>query len=120
MVSRFGTEEKQVLSEEQFCQVIDAIINGKYSWACLLVLKFCGYNPLHYIPYRTYNRLMKEHGLVKSRGNQKHSRHSMPSIAVENLPHEESLGIQSDRVRGGIGARSSQLDLYFCCNTDLK
>ncbi|MFO5476534.1 MAG: HetP family heterocyst commitment protein, partial [Dolichospermum sp.] len=32
----------------------------KYSWACVLMLRFVGYNPMHYIPYRTYNRILKE------------------------------------------------------------
>lgn len=49
----------KVMTNDQFNQVVDAIISGKYSWACLLILRFAGYNPLHYIPYRTYNRLMK-------------------------------------------------------------
>ncbi len=48
------------MTPEQFNQVVEAILSGKYSWACVLILRFAGYNPLHYIPYRTYNRLMKE------------------------------------------------------------
>ncbi|MFB2645900.1 HetP family heterocyst commitment protein [Raphidiopsis sp. BLCC-F218] len=48
------------INPEQFDQVIEAILAGKYSWACVLMLRFVGYNPLHYIPYRTYNRLIKE------------------------------------------------------------
>lgn len=51
----------KVMSEEQFEQILDAILSGKYSWACVLILRFAGYNPLHYIPYRTYNRLTKDH-----------------------------------------------------------
>ena len=49
----------RVMTAEQFGQIIEAIISGKYSWACVLILRFAGYNPLHYIPYRTYNRLTK-------------------------------------------------------------
>ena len=48
------------INPEQFDQLIEAILAGKYSWACVLMLRFVGYNPLHYIPYRTYNRLLKE------------------------------------------------------------
>ncbi len=51
----------KIMTLEQFEQVVEAILAGKYSWACLLILRFGGYNPLHYIPYRTYNRLIKEH-----------------------------------------------------------
>ncbi|CAD5959914.1 hypothetical protein PCC9214_03118 [Planktothrix tepida] len=50
----------KTLSEEQFEQILEAILSGKYSWACVLILRFAGYNPLHYIPYRTYNRLTKD------------------------------------------------------------
>ncbi len=50
----------KAMSSEQFNQIVEAILAGKYSWACVLLLRFAGYNPLHYIPYRTYNRLQKE------------------------------------------------------------
>lgn len=62
MYREFNSANSQldkVMTNEQFNQIVDAIISGKYSWACLLILRFAGYNPLHYIPYRTYNRLMK-------------------------------------------------------------
>jgi hypothetical protein len=48
------------ITPEQFNQVIAAIAEGRYSWACVLILRFIGYNPLHYIPQRTYSRLIKE------------------------------------------------------------
>jgi len=48
------------MNPEQFNQIVDAILEGKYSWACVLILRSAGYNPLQYIPYRTYNRLLKE------------------------------------------------------------
>ncbi|NET30947.1 MAG: HetP family heterocyst commitment protein [Cyanothece sp. SIO1E1] len=48
-----------LVNSEQLNQIIEAIIAGKYSRACALLLKFVGYNPLHYIPYRTYSRAMK-------------------------------------------------------------
>ncbi|NJM47893.1 MAG: HetP family heterocyst commitment protein [Alkalinema sp. RU_4_3] len=50
----------RAMAPEQFEQVIEAILAGKYSWACVLILRFAGYNPLHYIPYRTYNRIIKD------------------------------------------------------------
>ncbi len=68
-----NTKLNQTMTNEQFDQVVSAILDGKYSWACLLILRFTGYNPLHYIPYRTYNRLMKgncQYG--KSSREQKH------------------------------------------------
>jgi hypothetical protein len=50
----------RTMPQAQFEQVIEAILEGKYSWACVLILQFSGYNPLHYIPYRTYNRICKD------------------------------------------------------------
>ena len=50
----------KAMSPDQFDQVVRAILEGKYSWACVLILKFAGYNPAHYIPYRTYKRLIKK------------------------------------------------------------
>lgn len=57
----------KAMTTEQFTQVVDAILEGKYSWACVLILRFAGYNPLHYIPYRTHNRLIKENELARKR-----------------------------------------------------
>jgi hypothetical protein len=54
---------KRAMSVEQFEQVVTAIIDGKYSWACVLILRYAGYNPAHYLPYRTYKRLIKENRL---------------------------------------------------------
>lgn len=48
------------IKPEQLNQILEAILDGKYSWACVLLLRCVDYNPLHYIPYRTYNRLLKE------------------------------------------------------------
>lgn len=59
----FNTERlKASMGEDEFTLIIDAILSGKYSWACVLILKNAGYEPGHYIPYRTLNRLIKENG----------------------------------------------------------
>jgi hypothetical protein len=50
----------EVTSSKNFDEIISAIISGKYSWACFLMLRWANYNPIQYIPYRTYNRLIKE------------------------------------------------------------
>jgi hypothetical protein len=55
--SRFN----KTISPDQLNEIIEAILAGKYSWACVLLLRATGYDPMHYIPYRTYNRLLKEH-----------------------------------------------------------
>lgn len=49
-----------VITPEQFNNIIAAITDGRYSWACVLILRCIDYNPIHYIPQRTYSRLMKE------------------------------------------------------------
>ncbi|MDV3349484.1 hypothetical protein D0962_16180 [Leptolyngbyaceae cyanobacterium CCMR0082] len=47
------------MNKAEFDEVIEAILDGKYSWACVLFLYGEGHNPLQYMPYRTYHRLMK-------------------------------------------------------------
>ena len=48
------------MNPERFDLIVAAILDGKYSLACILMLRFQGYEPRDYIPYGTYNRLMKE------------------------------------------------------------
>jgi hypothetical protein len=48
-------------------QIITAILEGKYSWACVLMLRLTGHNPSEYMPYRTYARLMKNDIKSKNR-----------------------------------------------------
>ena len=59
MSHKFSSHEDKVMNPAQFEQVMAAIVEGKYSWACVLVLRFAGYNPAHFIPYRTYKRLIR-------------------------------------------------------------
>ena len=91
------------MSEEQFDRIVEAIATGKYSWACLLILRFAGYNPLHYIPYRTYNRLMKTHqerertpaiaGIA--------DRQPKKSVKIQDLTYLEEIDRQSKQIVGG-------------------
>lgn len=48
------------MNKKQVEEVIEAILARKYSWACVLILRFHGYDPVDYIPYRTYIRLLKD------------------------------------------------------------
>jgi hypothetical protein len=50
----------QLMNDEVLTRVVAAIAAGKYSWACVLILQMLDYNPALYIPYRTYQRLIKE------------------------------------------------------------
>lgn len=81
-----NTKLEKAMSTEQFTQIVDAILAGKYSWACVLLLRFSGYNPLHYIPYRTYNRLLKENCQVGKRDKQQ-----TPSVGTINQPSESKI-----------------------------
>ena len=62
--SDYNSSVNKKIKTEQIEQIIKAIISGKYSWACVLVLQFAGYNPMNYIPYRTYIRLVKNNCLL--------------------------------------------------------
>jgi hypothetical protein len=88
--SNLSSRLDKAMSPDQFNQVVEAILEGKYSWACLLILQFAGYNPLHYIPYRTYNRLMKENNPRKQTNKQ-------PNRQTEQAAHcssDADLSIQ--------------------------
>ncbi len=101
---------------EKLDQIIDAIVDGKYSWACVLLLRSNGLNPLHYIPYRTYNRLLKENIQVRKQSvlqsdksaqyvlncgvSQLRKQNAQRVAVIDDLPHLETA-FQS-RVRGGM------------------
>jgi hypothetical protein len=100
---------------EKLDQIIDAIVDGKYSWACVLLLRSNGFNPLHYIPYRTYNRLLKENALVKTQSVRQSEKMTQAILSssvahlrqkqqqriavIDDLPHMETAS--QSRVRGG-------------------
>ena len=89
----------RAMTPDQFAQVVEAILDGKYSWACVLILKFAGYNPLHYIPYRTYNRLMKDNGPKRSQSLKPSA--SRPEVSIRDLNHIKVADSESPRVVGG-------------------
>ncbi|MEL6929243.1 MAG: HetP family heterocyst commitment protein [Cyanobacteria bacterium J06600_6] len=103
----------KVMTNEQFNQVVDAILSGKYSWACLLILRFSGYNPLHYIPYRTYNRLMKTNSssekqpvdmTAKLKGSKAKADQEKNSRQLQDLYYLEDADHQSAEIKGGTKA----------------
>jgi hypothetical protein len=59
----YNSQNVKKINNEQVDQIIKSIIAGKYSWACVLLLRYSGYNPIDYIPYRTYIRLLKNNCL---------------------------------------------------------
>ena len=104
--NRATLQSGRIMTPEQMDQVIEAIIDGKYSWACVVMLHSIGYNPIDYIPYRTYARIIKENRLSDRRVN------SNLSFAnrIKDLNCLEPLEQEGDRpqihqVRGGSGGQ---------------
>lgn len=107
----------KVMSSDQFSQVVTAISEGRYSWACVLILRFAGYNPVHFIPYRTYSRLLKENRMLSvSQEGQIHQEQADKSYTIaaptrltaskcvtqiNELPHLETLSNQEVNLQGG-------------------
>ena len=103
----------KVMDPSKFDLIVSAIIAGKYSWACVLILRFAGYNPLHYIPYRTYNRLVKNNSpktslnqLQESRNNQNQqsldkATSKQSSYKINDLNHLEPVSEKEKQIHGG-------------------
>jgi hypothetical protein len=95
----------RLANPEYLDQVIDAIIDGKYSWACVLLLRMAGFNPLQYIPYRTYNRLLKDNTLLgkpKNNSVQLNSHAEMNlNTKIIDLNYLEPTTPQDSKIAGG-------------------
>jgi hypothetical protein len=98
MTSQFhhSANHSQVgIKPEQLDEIIAAILAGKYSWACFLLLRCTGYNPLDYIPYRTSNRLLKENSQMRKSETQ-------PALSkIADLDYVEVVREKPVRVQGG-------------------
>ncbi len=115
-ISVTSSNLEKTIKPQQFDQLVEAILAGKYSWACVLMLRFAGYNPLHYIPYRTYNRLLKENSqlranqqrnenlkIAKLPSDQRSDGNSSPSCLskIKDLAYLEAVGKKKTEIRGG-------------------
>jgi len=116
-ISSISNNFNKKINPEQFDQIVEAILAGKYSWACVLILRLAGYNPLHYIPYRTYNRLLKENSQLNRVHQQNQERiqvtqtspdkRSDTNVAasclgkIKDLAYLEVVGKQKTEIRGG-------------------
>lgn len=90
----------KAMTSEQFDQVVEAISEGRYSWACVLILRFAGYNPVHFIPVRTYSRLLKETRERKIRSLRDDAGNSMKRRQIDdstNQIHRSERRICLDR-----------------------
>lgn len=109
--TKSNSQLDKAMSEEEFNQIEGAIISGKYSWACLLILRFSGYNPLHYIPRRTYYRLMKANQGSKS---QLAKDYELPNSGkFKDLDYLEEVNCSSTKVKGSKGFGSFPIMTKF-------
>ncbi len=111
------TKLDKVMDSSKFDEIVTAILAGKYSWACVLILRCAGYNPLHYIPYRTYNRLMKNNSQRTSLNElqEKHGNKNQQSLAsnssktslnksaykISDLNYLEVASVKNRQIHGG-------------------
>jgi len=103
--SRNSSPKTQVMTEEQFEEILNAILAGKYSWACVLILQVAGYNPLHYIPYRTYNRLIKDNRLSKNNNkssmDKSNSFDNLNNKKIKDLNYIKEIKTEGSQIVGG-------------------
>ncbi len=120
------TSPEKTINPEQFTPIIEAILAGKYSWACLLLLRYLNYNPLHYIPYRTYHRLVQENGEFGQPSKPQHSSLHPSSQSsktkcnstysgkqltkITDLAYLEQVSDSHPKVRGGYSNQSLESD----------
>lgn len=103
----------KAMTTDQFDQVVAAISEGRYSWACVLILRFAGYNPVHFIPIRTYSRLLKENRQRQTpplqRNNQRTmtEAHSVTKHLSVNRELEYTEAIEGHRTQGGYSPLAS-------------
>jgi hypothetical protein len=108
----------KAMTTEQFNQIVEAILAGKYSWACVLILRFAGYNPLHYIPYTTYIRLSKENQPKVVYNQQQKLKtteksHQEKLCQLTELDRLETLEEDGITIRGGDRYAPSKGDCFF-------
>ncbi|MEY3870149.1 MAG: HetP family heterocyst commitment protein [Microcoleaceae cyanobacterium] len=105
---RYSTNRDQTsLNQNQLDEIVTAILAGKYSWACFLLLRHVGYNPLDYIPYRTYNRLIKDNMQVQKSSNNHvcpmvRSNERQPALSkITDLDHLDTINERAMAATGG-------------------
>ncbi len=100
--------------DKQSDDVMTAILEGKYSWACVLWLREKGYNPKEYIPCRTYNRLLRQQQTGYKRGDNTtlKSQNHRHRPKIVDLSHLESSHHSSRSVQGGFQPR--RIRSRFC------
>ncbi|HIK05279.1 MAG TPA: HetP family heterocyst commitment protein [Trichormus sp. M33_DOE_039] len=92
--TNYHSQNVKKINNEQIEQIIKAIIAGKYSWACVLLLRFSGYNPMEYIPYRTYIRLLKNNCLTKQANTQQSDHQEIFHMQSGWMPNKRVMDVE--------------------------
>jgi hypothetical protein len=133
MNSQFSDSQPKLdkaMTTEQFNRIVEAILAGKYSWACVLILRYAGYNPLHYIPYTTYIRLVKDNQQEEAQNRKRNletkERCSQPEAErklaqgdlsqLTDLNYLETIEEKSGTIRGGNRSRWGNERLESYCS----
>ena len=90
---------------EQFDLIIAAILDGKYSWACVLMLRFYGYDPVDYVPCGTYNRLLKENRQLEQRKASLEKQFSLSENPATDLKRDTLVETDGETGCRGVGER---------------
>lgn len=85
--SDYKLDQVITITKKQLSQIIEAIVSGKYSWACVLILRSAQCNPLDYIPSRTYSRLIKANQIYRK---------SKEVVATSDLPSADQNALLQD------------------------
>ncbi|HLP87716.1 MAG TPA: HetP family heterocyst commitment protein [Nostocaceae cyanobacterium] len=83
-ITGYNFQASKKINTDQVEQIVKAIMAGKYSWACVLILKFAGYNPIDYIPYRTYIRLLKNNCLLAGSQNNQTNNKNLDKLEMKS------------------------------------
>ncbi|QLE58397.1 HetP family heterocyst commitment protein [Nostoc sp. TCL26-01] len=92
--TNYNSQTVKNINTDQVEQIVKAIIAGKYSWACVLLLRFSGYNPIDYIPYRTYIRLLKNNYLNNTDKTAKSDNQEVFDLPSNWIPNK-NVGLKS-------------------------
>lgn len=109
-VRNSSNRDQTSLNQNQLDEIVTAILAGKYSWACFLLLRYAGYNPLDYIPYRTSNRLIKDNMQV-----------GKPALSkITDLDYLDTIHPRAMAAKGGYLPQGADVDNLFICGDDAK
>lgn len=125
MLRRSNRPLGKTLDPEKISLIEEAIRDHKYSWACVLMLRCLGLNPLEYIPSRTYCRLRRDNEKMDSlnpattdslKQDQKCLRN------IKDLDYAKPLDNRSQLVQGGSQEQwfNNKLQKFYSTTRNVK